>query len=151
MENLLRRSTSLSLTLAMQALQAALDKAAEHQAHISIAIVDAGSQLIHMAHMDGAPLLSRDIALNKALTAASFKVSTSSWQTRLAPCSAAVQQGLPLQPNMALFGGGEPFVWQAQVIGAIGVSGASEQVDGLCALAAVEHLQTLLPDSVSGL
>ncbi|WP_437882222.1 GlcG/HbpS family heme-binding protein [Pseudomonas sp. LRF_L74] len=144
MNALLRQQTSLTLDLAMQALQAALATAKENQARISIAVVDASGQLIHMAHMDGAPLQSRDIALNKALTAVGFGVSTSAWQARLEKCSEAVRQGLPLQPKMALFGGGEPFRFADQVIGAIGISGASEQLDGQCALAAVERVLAVL-------
>ena len=55
-----------------------------------------------------------------------------------------MKTGLPLQPNMALFGGGEPFIWNGEVIGAIGVSGASEANDTLCAKAAVNSVLKLL-------
>ncbi|MCU9947706.1 GlcG/HbpS family heme-binding protein [Pseudomonas sp. PDM13] len=144
MNALLRTQTHLGLTLAMQALQAALDAAAEHGARVSIQVVDAAGLPIHSAHMDGAPDPSRAIALNKAVTAAGFGIATHAWQERLDGCSAAVRQGLPLQPGMALFGGGEPFHHQGQVIGAIGISGASERLDGLCARAAVERVAELL-------
>lgn len=144
MNVLLRTQTHLGLALAMQALQAALDAAAEQGARVSIQVVDAAGLPIHCAHMDGAPGPSRAIALNKAVTAAGFGIATSAWQERLEGCSAAVRQGLPLQPGMALFGGGEPFHHQGQVIGAIGISGASERLDGLCARAAVERVAELL-------
>lgn len=138
MTNLLRRHNSLSLTLAMPLLQAALAKASELEVRVSIAIVDVAGLLIHMAHMDGAPLQSRDIALNKAYTAASFGLPTDEWQQRLAKASANVREGLPLQPRMALFGGGKPITFDGELIGAIGVSGASEAVDTLCAKAATD-------------
>ncbi|CAN7513530.1 heme-binding protein [Aquipseudomonas alcaligenes] len=116
MNALLRTQTHLGLALAMQALQAALDAAAEQGARVSIQVVDA----------------------------AGFGIATHAWQERFEGCSAAVCQGLPLQPGMALFGGGEPFHHQGQVIGAIGISGASERLDGLCARAAVERVAELL-------
>ncbi|MFP6851049.1 MAG: heme-binding protein [Pseudomonas sp.] len=148
MRELLRQQTTLTLELAMHALQAALQAAENEHLKISIAIVDAAGQLVHMAHMDNAPLHSRDIARNKALTALAFGVPTGSWQQRLANCSTAVQQGLPLQANMALFGGGEPFHAAGQVIGAIGISGASEQLDCLCAEAARAKVERLLSAQV---
>ncbi|CAD5110323.1 GlcG/HbpS family heme-binding protein [Zestomonas carbonaria] len=144
MNRFLRQQPTITLKLAMRALHAALEKAEQEQVHISIAIVDASGQPIHTAHMDNAPLPSRDIALNKALTAAGFSASTGTWHERLEKCSPAVRQGLPMQPGLALFGGGEPFLLDDEVIGAIGISGASERVDELCALAAVQRVEQLL-------
>ncbi|MCG4454935.1 heme-binding protein [Pseudomonas sp. MMS21-TM103] len=145
MNSLLRSQPSITLQLAIQAMHQALEKAKDEQVQVSIAIVDAGGLQIHMAHMDGAPLHSRDIALNKALTALSFGVPTRTWQKRLENCSAAVRQGLPLQPKMALFGGGEPLHAGNAVIGAIGISGASEQVDSRCAEAAAKYVHSAIP------
>lgn len=139
-----RRLNTITLRLAMHAMQAALDKAGELSVRVSISIVDAAGGLIHLAHMDGTPLQCRDIAMNKALTAVGFAVSTGSWEGRLNEASAAVRHGLPLQPHMALFGGGEPFLLAGAAMGAIGVSGASEQDDVRCALAAVHAINSLL-------
>lgn len=140
----LRQVGTLTLPLAMHALQAALDRAGELSLRISVSVVDAAGSLIHLAHMDGATLQSRDIALNKALTAVGFGFSTSAWEARLESRSAAVRQGLPLQPRIALFGGGEPFLHGGAVLGAIGVSGASEAEDVLCAQAAAQAVEHLL-------
>lgn len=147
MSPLLRQQPTLSLRLARQALNAAIDFAEQAGIRVSVMIVDAGSQPIHSAHMDGAPRPSQAIALNKALTAAGFGVSTTVWETRLQKASASVQSGLPLQPGIALFGGGEPFVVDGQVIGAIGVSGASEALDTQCAQAALARVAELLEGS----
>lgn len=147
MKPAIRSLRTLNLALAMHALQAALDRASALSVPVSIAVVDAAGQPIHTAHMDGAPLQCRDIALNKALTAVGFGVSTGGWEERLAQMSAAVRQGLPLQPRLALFGGGEPFLVEAAAVGAIGISGGSEQEDEQCAQAAVRAVQALLNDS----
>lgn len=134
----------ITLELARLCLDSTLAKATELKVRLSIAIVDVGGNSVLTAHMDGAPLPSREIALNKALTAIGFGISTSKWQQRLESCSERVRQGLPLQPNIALFGGGEPIFSGNQVIGAIGVSGASEALDCECALAAVERANQLV-------
>lgn len=144
MNPFLRQQPSITLRLAMQAMQAAVEFAEHSELRVSLVILDAGGQPVHSAHMDGAPRPCQAVALNKALTAAGFGVSTQVWEERLQKCSAAVRDGLPLQPNMALFGGGEPFVLDGQVIGAIGVSGASEAMDARCAQAAVDKVRALL-------
>lgn len=141
---LLRQLPCMTLALAQQALAATLAEAEAQGVAVSIVLVDPAGQLVLAAHMDGAPSPSRDIAQRKAVTAAGFNASTASWEERLAKCSAAVRQGLPLQPGLALFGGGEPLRYQDSVIGAIGVSGASEALDIACAQAAVVRVQALL-------
>ncbi|BAW24036.1 GlcG/HbpS family heme-binding protein [Pseudomonas putida] len=143
MHPLVAQQPNISLSLAMHALQTALHEAERLGVRISITVVDASGQLVHMAHMDGAALLSRDIALNKARTALSFNLSTSAWQARLHNCSEAVRNGLPLQPGMALFGGGEPLRLGDRALGAIGISGASEAQDSECARAAQQAVQAV--------
>ena len=147
MTALLRQQPTITLRLAMQALGAALDFAEQAGIRVSLVILDASGQPIHSAHMDGAPRPCQAIALNKALTAAGFGVSTQAWEQRLQKCSVSVREGLPLQPNLALFGGGEPFLLDGQVIGAIGVSGASEALDGQCAQTAVDTVRALLDNT----
>lgn len=144
MSDLLRQQPTITLRLAMQALGAAVDLAEQAGLRVSVAILDASGQPIHSAHMDGAPRPCQTIALNKARTASGFGVPTSAWEERLQRTSPAVREGLPLQADLALFGGGEPFVHKGQVIGAIGVSGASEAMDVNCARAAVDKVRELL-------
>lgn len=144
MSSWLRTCTSISLPLAMQALQAALNEADSLQVKVSISILDAAGNLLHMAHMDGAPALSREIARRKAATAVAFGIPTSAWEERLQRCSLAVREGLPLQEGVALFGGGAPFSVAGCVAGGIGISGASEQLDAQCAEAAVRCVERLL-------
>jgi uncharacterized protein GlcG (DUF336 family) len=144
MSSWLYTRASISLSLAMQALQAALNEADSLQVSVSISILDASGELLHMAHMDGAPALSREIARRKAATAVAFGVPTVAWEERLQQCSSAVRQGLPSQDGVALFGGGEPFRVYGCVAGGIGISGATEHVDAQCAQAAVRCVERLL-------
>lgn len=62
MSSWLHARTSISLSLAMQAMQAVLNQAEAQRVKVSVAILEAAGELLHMAHMDGAPGLSREIA-----------------------------------------------------------------------------------------
>lgn len=141
---MLRNQPSLSLDLALLALPAALAEARSLKLRVSVSIVDAGGQLIHLAHMDGAPTPSRDIALDKAYTAAGFGVATSAWEERLANAPASVRNGLMQRPRLAMFGGGVPVKVDGVTVGAIGVSGATAEQDEQCAQAGVDAILAAL-------
>jgi uncharacterized protein GlcG (DUF336 family) len=114
---------------AARAAQAAAAQAQALQCAVNIALVDGAGTLAAFIRMPGAPLHSVDIAIDKAYTAASFGVATSRWTELLAGHSPAVRDGLLRRPRFVAFGGGLPLVAHGQRIGAIGVSGASEQQD----------------------
>jgi uncharacterized protein GlcG (DUF336 family) len=96
-------------------------------------VVDRYGSLISLLRLPGAPFHSTDIAADKAYTAASFGLPTGEWAKVLPNHSAAVQQGVPLRPRMVLFGGGVPVIHDGSCVGAVGVSGASEEQDIECA------------------
>lgn len=141
---MLRNQLSLSLDLALLALPAVLAEARSLKVRVSVSIVDASGQLIHLAHMDGAPAPSRDIALDKAWTATGFGVATSAWEERLASMPASVRDGLLQRPRLAMFGGGVPVKVEGAVVGAIGVSGATAEQDEQCAQAGVDAILAAL-------
>ena len=87
-----------------------------------------------------APLHSVEIAIDKAYTAASFGLDTAAWAQVLRGHSDAVRAGLVLRPRFVAFGGGVPIVVEGQRIGALGVSGGSEEQDGAIARAALAAL-----------
>lgn len=131
---------NVDLYLALDLIAAAKEKAIEIGVPMVIAVVDAGGNLVALQRMDGALLVSIDIATNKAYTAAAVKISTHD----LAGVS---QPGQPLfgihnadGGRIVIFGGGIPLKRNDEIIGAIGVSGGSVEEDVLCATAAVERL-----------
>jgi len=67
---------TISLTQAEAAISAAKAKATELNTLMNIAVVDAGTNLIAFAHMDGAWLGSIDISQMKARTARYFNMPT---------------------------------------------------------------------------
>lgn len=120
---------------AHHAVDAAAQKALELGVKINVAVVDTGGNRVALLRMNGAPLHSIVIAEDKAFTAASFGLATDQWSAVLKLHSEAVQRGLPKVERFVMFGGGVPILVDGELIGGIGVSGASEEQDGECARA----------------
>ncbi|HJV25963.1 MAG TPA: heme-binding protein [Aromatoleum sp.] len=130
-------TTCLTITrhAAQQAAVAAIEEAERLGVSVNVAVVDRSGVLIAFLRMPDASLHSIDVAMDKAYTAASFRFPTSQWGEVLAGFSEPVQRGIVLRPRLVVFGGGVPIEADGQVIGAIGVSGASEDEDERCARA----------------
>ena len=114
---------SISSEAAHQAIAAAEAKATEIGAPMDIAIVDDSGVLKAFSRMDGAPLLSIQIAQDKAYTAAGFGMPTHGWHEFIkddAPLAAGAPSGID---RLVIFGGGYPIKLDGQLVGAIGVSG----------------------------
>jgi len=125
---------------AQQAAQAAARRAAELGAAVNVSVLDAGGNPLAFLRMNGAPLHSISICEDKAYTAVSFGLPTGAWTEVLRGHSEAVRQGLPLRPRFVMFGGGLPVRAGDVLIGAIGVSGGSEEQDEECARAGLALL-----------
>jgi len=126
---------NITLAQAEAAVAAAKQKAAEINTKMDICVVDAGSNLVAFARMDGAWIGSIDISMKKAKTAAWFTMDT-------AALSPIVQPGTPLyniehsNGGLITFPGGVIIKnGSGEVIGAIGVSGSSVENDHTVALA----------------
>ena len=92
-----------------------------------IAIADAHGELLALARLDGAPLSSIAVATNKAFTAARLRRSTREHGARLR------ERGVDIafygDPRYVGFGGGLPVRLGQTVIGAVAVSGLSDDED----------------------
>lgn len=131
----------ISARAALAATQAALAHAESLGVAVSIAVADINGQLAGFVRMPGSPLHCMDIAIDKAYTAAGFGLPTSQWHEVLEKHhSPAVRDGLLRRPRFVAFGGGLPISLGEQRIGAIGVSGGTEQQDELIALAGIQAL-----------
>ncbi len=125
----------LSLGVAQHALNTALQHAAKNGWLVSVAVLDGGGHLLAFGRGAGAPLHTIDIAQDKALTAVSFGMSTADVGERLRNAPDHVRSCLMLRPRLVPMGGALPFRVDGRLVGAIGVSGASEEQDGECAAA----------------
>lgn len=133
--------SNMSWEAAAAITRAAIEHARAKEINVCAAVVDRHGTLISLLRLPGTPFHSTDIAVDKAYTAASFGLPTGEWAKVLSHHSAAVQQGIPLRPRMILFGGGIPVMHEGVCIGAIGISGGSEDQDIECAQKGLEALK----------
>src|SRR3954470_24086800 len=136
---------SISSELAQRMVDEAVAKAKELGVTENVAILDDGGNLKAFGRMDGAPILSIEIAQNKAYTAL-FGVSTQDFFNFIQG-DPSLLAGMPTLARMAAWGGGFPIKVDEEVVGAIGLSGApTVQNDIDCARAAL----ALIPNAGAG-
>jgi uncharacterized protein GlcG (DUF336 family) len=135
----MRTKKCLELEDAQGALAAGLEKSRELGIPMSLAVVDeAGTQRL-LARMDGASLLSLDVALRKAYTSAVSGYPTGDFFEAVSG-EPSLLAGLAHRPDLALFAGGIPVLADGEVIGAVGVSGGHYTDDHAVASAMLESL-----------
>jgi uncharacterized protein GlcG (DUF336 family) len=131
---------SISTEAARRAIEAAEAKAAEIEVPMDIAIVDDSGVLKAFSRMDGAPLISVQVAQDKAYTAAGFGLPTHGWHDFIkddAPLADGAPAGID---RLVVFGGGYPLMVGDQLVGGIGVSGGHYSEDMAVAEAALATL-----------
>jgi uncharacterized protein GlcG (DUF336 family) len=131
----------ITLREARRVTAAAENKAREIGRPMSIAVVDAGGNLVSHVRMDDAWIGSIDISINKAFTARVFNLSTA----ELAQNSQPGQQFFGIHSanhgRVTIFAGGVPLKCGGTVVGAIGVSGGSGHQDATVAAAGAEAFE----------
>jgi uncharacterized protein GlcG (DUF336 family) len=136
------KKLSISSELAQKMVNAAAAKARELGVSENVAILDDGGNLKAFSRMDGAPILSIEIAQNKAYTAL-FGFPTQDFFNFIQN-DPSLLAGIPTLARVAAYGGGLPINVDGEIVGAIGVSGApTVQNDIDCARAAL----ALVPDA----
>ncbi len=123
---------TLSLDDAQKAIAAAMAKAATLDIAVCIAVCDAGGRLLAFARMDRSNWASIHGCQGKALTAAATRCPSGS-----IPASSEVMQRIATLEggNMIFAQGAVPIMRGDELLGAVGVGGASGPEDELCALA----------------
>ena len=134
MANVIQKN-SISAELAQKMVDAALAKANAIGVAENVAILDDGGNLKAFSRMDGAPILSIEIAQNKAYTAL-FGLPTQDFFNFIQG-EPSLLAGIPQVRRMAAYGGGFPIKVDGAIVGAIGVSGSTMQNDIDCAEAAL--------------
>ena len=106
----------------------------------TIAIVDASGVLKALDRMDGAALISIQIAQDKAYTAVGFGMPSGAWHDFIKddpPLAAGAPSGID---RLVVFGGGFPITVDGDCVGGIGVSGGHYSEDAAVAEAALATL-----------
>jgi uncharacterized protein GlcG (DUF336 family) len=113
---------TIAAAFAQELVDNAIIKATEGGKPMVISVVDASGVLKAFARMDGAPLLSVEIAQNKAYTAAAFGLATDQWHEFIKD-DEPLKVGIVHTDRLVTFGGGYPIIVDGQVVGGIGLSG----------------------------
>lgn len=138
----LQQQVSISDEVVFEGLTASRIVSARVPAQVCAAIVDATGGLLGFVRQTGAFLVSPDLAIDKAWTAAGFRVSTRELGTVLDQQDEQTREGLLARPRVTCVPGGLPIIIRDRCLGAVGVSGGSaEQDEGIAAamLAAIEE------------
>ena len=133
--------SSVSTEMAHRMIAAAEAKAHEIGQPMVIAVCDESGVLKAFSRMDGAPLLSVQVAQDKAYTAAGFGLPTHGWHDFIKndpPLAAGATTGID---RLVIFGGGYPIQVEGKVVGAIGASGGHYSQDMEVAQAGLAALE----------
>ena len=130
----------VSASLARRLIEAGAKKGAELGKAFTIAIVDGSGVLKALERMDGAPLVSVQVAQDKAYTAVGFGISTAAWHDFIKD-DPPLLHGIVHTPRLVVFGGGYPLNLDGGVAGGIGVSGGHYHQDMQVAEAALAALR----------
>jgi glc operon protein GlcG len=123
----MHRTTTLSHADAARIIAVIQRELEKNGQGAAIAVADAHGELIAFLRTDGCKLPSITIAINKAFTAARERRPTAAIgaESREAPFPMSNFGDL----RYTAWGGGLPIVYQGEVVGAVGVSGLSEEED----------------------
>ena len=132
------QAAGLTLAAARRAVAAVEREATEMRVAMSVAVVDAGDQLVSFARMDGADLVGVRLAQDKAYTALINRMPTRDLAPVVQPGAEFYGYDSLSGGRMLVFAGGMPLERGGVLIGAIGVSGGSAEEDQKAVDAAVE-------------
>ncbi|MCC3313774.1 GlcG/HbpS family heme-binding protein [Nocardia africana] len=127
---------TIALDAAQRVLNAAAGQAKSLDVRVAIAVADRSGHLVAYGRMDGAPLLSGQIAQDKAYTVAAFGLATHEWFD-LIKDDPALLHGIVKTDRLIVFGGGAGIYVDGGLVGAVGVSGGSAEQDRRIAEAGV--------------
>jgi glc operon protein GlcG len=129
---------ALTLAAARKAIAAAEAEATRRQLGVVIVVVDDAGTIIELTRMDAAQVASVNVGIGKARTAAIYRRPSRVFEEQIRDgrvAALALADATPLQ-------GGVPVIIDGRVVGAVGVSGDSPQVDeeiAIAGAAAITH------------
>jgi glc operon protein GlcG len=130
---------TLTLSAARRVVAASEAEATKRGLGVVIVVVDDAGTVIELTRMDSAQVASVNVGIGKARTAAIYRRPSRIFEEQIRDgriASLALADATPLQ-------GGIPIVISGQVVGAVGVSGDSPQVDEDIAIAGAKAISTI--------
>lgn len=117
------------------------EKAKDLKVPIVFTAVDNGGNLILLHRMKNSLLGSIDISINKAYTANALKITTHELSKLANPGGSLYGIENTNNGRIVIFGGGFPYIYENEVVGAIGISGGSVEEDTSIGLYVFEKLR----------
>jgi glc operon protein GlcG len=134
----MRTLQTIDYSEARRAVDLIVEKALQMQKAAAVAVADLHGDLICFARMDGAPVSSVRIAMNKAWTAARERKPTKEIGEKVKHPEKAHDIAYYGDPQYVGWGGGLPVWKNGEVVGAVAVSGLSSNEDVALATLGVE-------------
>jgi glc operon protein GlcG len=128
----------LTLSAARQVVAAAEAEATKRGLGVVIVVVDDSGTVIELSRMDAAQIASVNVGIGKARTAAIYRRPSRVFEEQIRDgrvAALALADATPLQ-------GGVPILIDSRVVGAVGVSGDSPQVDEEIAIAGTKAISS---------
>jgi glc operon protein GlcG len=130
---------SVGIETAKKVASVALGEAQKNHWIMAVAVVDTSGTLVYYEKMDNTQTGSARVAIEKARTAALYKRPSKIFQDMVAGGGSGLRiLGLP---DAVPIEGGVPLIVDDKIVGAIGVSGAAADQDGICANAGANSLK----------
>ena len=134
----MRAIHTIDYSEAKRAVDLIVEKALQMQKAAAIAVADAHGDLIRFARMDGAPVSSISIAMNKSWTAARERKPTKEIGDKVKHFEKGHDIAYYGDPKYVGWGGGIPVWKNGEVVGSVAVSGLSSNEDIALATLGVE-------------
>ena len=125
----MRTLQTIDRSEARRAVDLIVERASQMQKAASVAVADVHGDLICFVRMDGAPVSSIRIAMNKAWTAARERKPTREIGEKVKHPEKGHDIAYYGDPNYVGWGGGIPVWKNSEVVGAVAVSGLSSNED----------------------
>jgi glc operon protein GlcG len=126
----------LSLAAARKIVAAAEAEARSRSVGVVVVVVDNAGNIIQLTRMDTAQVASVNVGIGKARTAAIYRRPSRDFEEQIKNgrvAALALADATPLQ-------GGIPISMEGQVVGAVGVSGDTPEVDEAIAIAGAKAI-----------
>lgn len=126
----IKTSQNITLDVALLLTEKIKQRASDMGVKAVVAVADNAGHPVLAECMDDSYIASYDIAIQKAFTAVSLKMSTKALKPLAQPGGSLYGIQFTNQGKIVIFGGGEPLKNSlGKIIGGLGVSGGSEEQD----------------------
>ena len=132
---------NLSLAMAKTIAEATLAECKAKGFNTSAAVVDRAGQPLVLLRDEQATVQTLEMSRRKVYTARMFRTTTLEFQKRTNDPALAAQRDVS---EILALGGGVPILDGKEVIGGVGSSGSSQEMDDACAKAGIAKVADLL-------